>query len=80
MSKVTVTVTLKPALLDAQGRTIQEALHSLGYTDVKNVRVGKVIELETANPEDAKAMCEKLLANPVMESYHIEVDANGVAE
>lgn len=80
MSKVTVTVTLKPALLDAQGRTIQEALHSLGYTDVKNVRVGKVIELETANPEDAKAMCEKLLANPVMESYHIEVDANGGAE
>ncbi|MCX6368002.1 MAG: phosphoribosylformylglycinamidine synthase subunit PurS [Armatimonadetes bacterium] len=80
MSKVTVTVTLKPALLDAQGRTIQEALHSLGYTDVKNVRVGKVIELETANPEEAKAMCEKLLANPVMESYHIEVDANGVAE
>lgn len=80
MSKVTVTVTLKPALLDAQGRTIQEALHSLGYTDVKNVRVGKVIELETANPEEAKAMCEKLLANPVMESYHIEVYANGVAE
>jgi phosphoribosylformylglycinamidine synthase PurS subunit len=80
LSKVTVTVTLKPALLDAQGRTIQEALHSLGYTDVKNVRVGKVIELETANPEEAKAMCEKLLANPVMESYHIEVDANGVAE
>ena len=74
MPKVTVTVTLKPALLDAQGRTIQEALHSLGYTDVKNVRVGKVIELETATPGDAKAMCEKLLANPVMESYHIEVD------
>ncbi|WP_309692796.1 phosphoribosylformylglycinamidine synthase subunit PurS [Armatimonas sp.] len=73
MPKVTVTVTLKPSLLDAQGRTIQEALHSLGYTDVKNVRVGKVIELETQTPADATAMCEKLLANPVMESYRIEV-------
>lgn len=74
MPKVTVTITLKPALLDAQGRTIQEALHSLGYTDVSNVRVGKVIELETQSPDDAKAMCEKLLANPVMESYRIEVE------
>ena len=73
MPKVTVTVTLKPSLLDAQGRTIQEALHSLGYTDVTNVRVGKVIELETDSPADARAMCEKLLANPVMESYRIEV-------
>jgi phosphoribosylformylglycinamidine synthase subunit PurS len=74
LPKVTVTVTLKPSLLDAQGRTIQEALHSLGYTDVSNVRVGKVIELETQSPEDATAMCEKLLANPVMESYRIEVE------
>lgn len=75
MPKVTVTVTLKPALLDAQGRTIEGALHSLGYTDVHNVRVGKVIQLETEDPSAVEAMCEKLLANPVMESYRIEVDA-----
>jgi phosphoribosylformylglycinamidine synthase subunit PurS len=74
LPKVTVTVTLKPSLLDAQGRTIQEALHSLGYSDVANVRVGKVIELETESVADVAAMCEKLLANPVMESYKIEVD------
>lgn len=74
MPKVTVTVTLKPTLLDAQGRTVEGALHSLGYGSVKNVRVGKVIELETDDPEAVPAMCEKLLANPVMESYRIEVE------
>lgn len=75
MPKVTVTVTLKASLLDAQGRTIEGALHSLGYTDVANVRVGKVIQFETGNPEAVEAMCEKLLASPVMESYRIEVEA-----
>jgi phosphoribosylformylglycinamidine synthase subunit PurS len=74
MPKVTVTVTLKSTLLDAQGRTIENALHSLGYASVKNVRVGKLIELETESPDEVKMMCEKLLANPVMESYRIDVE------
>ncbi len=83
MPKVTVTVTLKPTLLDAQGRTVQSALHSLGFSDVENVRIGKVIELnvpgdgldDAALRERAAQMCERLLANPVTEAYHIEVEA-----
>ena len=80
MAKVTVFVTLKPTLLDAQGRTVEGAIHSLGFMDVANVRIGKIIALEMAG-EDAEAvraraadLCEKLLANPVTESYRIEVE------
>jgi phosphoribosylformylglycinamidine synthase len=82
MPKVTVTVTLKPTLLDTQGRTVEGALRSLGFDDVSGVRIGKVIEMEVAGGGDgsdetlrarAEAMCERLLANPVTESYRIEV-------
>lgn len=82
MPRVTVYVTLKPTLLDAQGRTVESALHSLGYDEVSGVRIGKIIELHT--PADivdrdaiharATEMCEKLLANPVTESYRIVVE------
>ena len=79
MSKVTVYVTLKPSLLDAQGRTIESALHSLGFEEAANVRVGKIIEMEVPNGDTeairarVTTMCDKLLANPVMESYRIEI-------
>jgi phosphoribosylformylglycinamidine synthase PurS subunit len=79
MAKVTVYVTLKPGLLDAQGRTVAGALHHLGYEDVAGVRIGKIIEMEfpEGDPEDLRARaasaCEKLLANPVTETYRIEV-------
>lgn len=79
MPKVSVYVTLKPTLLDAQGRTVENALKSLGYGEVAGVRVGKVIELQVPaqDPESIRtqvaAMCDKLLANPVMEDYRIEV-------
>ena len=78
MPKVTATITLKPGLLDTQGRTIEGALQGIGFDSVSGVRVGKVIEMELTGSaesarEQAKAMCEKLLANPVMESYRIEV-------
>jgi len=79
MAKITVYVTLKPILLDAQGRTVEGALHNLGYEDVTNVRIGKIIEMDFP-PGDrdhiharAAAACDKLLANPVTESYRIEV-------
>ena len=86
MPKVTITVTLKPTLLDAQGRTVLSALSSLGFSEVESVRIGKVIELhvpgaEGGEPINAAAlreraalMCEKLLANPVTENYHVEVE------
>ncbi len=78
--KVTVYVTLKPTLLDAQGRTVESALRSLGYDDVAHVRIGKVIEMEVAGGDEQAVrarvvqMCEKLLANPVTESYRIEIE------
>ncbi|MBC8101925.1 MAG: phosphoribosylformylglycinamidine synthase subunit PurS [Cytophagales bacterium] len=82
MPKVTVTVTLKPTLLDAQGRTVETALHSMGFGEASGVRIGKIIEMQIADgmptaEAEARtaAMCEKLLANPVTESYRIEVEA-----
>jgi phosphoribosylformylglycinamidine synthase subunit PurS len=80
LPKVIATITLKPGLLDTQGRTIEGALQGIGFDAVSGVRVGKVIEMQLAGSienarEQAKSMCEKLLANPVMESYRIEVSA-----
>ena len=79
MADVKVYVTLKPSLLDAQGRVVQNALHALGYDEVKDVRIGKLIELNVAGESHAveqkvKEMCDRLLANPVIESYRFEVD------
>ena len=81
MPQIKVVVTLKPTLLDAQGRVVQDALHALGYANVEQVRIGKYMELEmTANGKDApaieaevKEMCDRLLANPVIENYRYEV-------
>jgi phosphoribosylformylglycinamidine synthase PurS subunit len=75
-----VFVTLKPSVFDPQGRTIAEALHSLGYQNVEDVRQGKYFELDLTTSETAVAralaaeVADKLLANPVIESYRIEVD------
>ena len=75
-----VFVTLKPSVFDPQGRTIADALHSLGYGAVEDVRQGKYFELElTSKTADqartlAAEIADKLLANPVIESYRIEVE------
>lgn len=77
--KAKVHVTLKPGVLDVQGKAIEGALHGLGWDDVANVRVGKTIEFDVAATEpaqaeaQAKAMAEKLLANLVIESFRVEV-------
>ncbi|MDQ3954814.1 MAG: phosphoribosylformylglycinamidine synthase subunit PurS [Actinomycetota bacterium] len=74
-----VDITLKPGIADPQGQTIEKALPALGYSGVKNVRVGKLIEMEVeaATPDEAESraneMCERLLANPVIESYEVNV-------
>ena len=76
-----VFVTLKPSVFDPQGTTVAEALHTLGYSAVRAVRQGKYFELdiEAATPDEARRLAaeaaDKLLANPVIESYRIEVDA-----
>jgi phosphoribosylformylglycinamidine synthase len=75
-----VFVTLKPSVFDPQGRTIAEALHSLGYQNVEDVRQGKYFELDLATTESGAAralaaeVADKVLANPVIESYRIEVE------
>lgn len=77
--KARVTVMLKNGVLDPQGAAVQHALGSLGFAGVNGVRQGKVIELDLAETDAAKAeaavkaMCEKLLANTVIESYRVEI-------
>ena len=75
-----VFVTLKPSVFDPQGRTIAEALHSMGYPSIGEVRQGKYFELDVdaASADQARAVAaevaDRLLANPVIESYRVEID------
>jgi len=79
--KARVFVTLKNGVLDPQGKAIGHALNGLGFDAVGEVRQGKVIDLELAETDAAKAktaleaMCQKLLANTIIESYRIEIQA-----
>jgi phosphoribosylformylglycinamidine synthase subunit PurS len=78
--KARIHVSLKPGVLDPQGKAIGNALQALGFTGVGEVRQGKLIELELADTDRAAAharvedMCRQLLANPVIENYRIEID------
>lgn len=77
--KARVTVTLKNSVLDPQGKAIEGSLKSLGFEGVESVRQGKVFDLEIAGTDKARAeaeiraMCEKLLANTVIETYRVEI-------
>ena len=77
--KVRVEVVLKPGVLDVQGKAIQGALHGLGFDGVGEVRVGKTIAFDLAGLErsaaevEVRAMCERLLANTVIEAYRVEI-------
>jgi phosphoribosylformylglycinamidine synthase len=77
--KAIVTVMLKNGVLDPQGEAVRRALGSLGFEGVEGVRQGKVIELEIAQTDrsaaeaEVRQMCEKLLANTVIESYRVEI-------
>ena len=78
--KARVYVTLKPSVFDPQGQTIADALHSLGYDTVGDVRQGKFFELDLAaeSADQAKTLAsevaDKVLANPVIESYRVEIE------
>ena len=77
--KARVTVMLKSGVLDVQGEAVRHALGTLGFGGVNGVRQGKVIELDLAESDEAaaeaavKGMCDKLLANTVIESYRVEI-------
>lgn len=72
-----VFVTLKPSLLDSAGRTVSGSLQKLGFAEVEDVRIGKVIDLQMKEFDKSKVqdMCDRLLANPVIEDYRFEVVA-----
>lgn len=73
--KVRIHVSLKPGVLDPQGRAVHHALEGLGFSGVEDVRVGRLIELDVADSTSDEAldeMCRKLLANMVIENYRIE--------
>ena len=75
--KARITITLKPGVLDPQGKAIHHALNGLGFDGVSDVRAGKVIELDVADGTDEatlEKMCEQLLANTVIENYRIETE------
>ncbi|MFC5385793.1 phosphoribosylformylglycinamidine synthase subunit PurS [Aquamicrobium segne] len=79
MIKARIIVTLKNGVLDPQGKAIENALGGLGFGDVGQVRQGKVFDIELAHDDkvkaetDLKAMCDKLLANTVIENYAVEI-------
>ena len=80
MVHVTVRVTLRKSILDPQGKAVEHGIHALGHTAVGNVRVGKLIELDVETDDRTEALRQageiagKLLANPVMEDYHVEAE------
>ena len=77
--RVKIFVRLKEGVLDPQGKAVERSLHTLGYEEVRDVRVGKYIEVEIAAAsrqaaeKRAREMCDKLLANPVIEDYRFEI-------
>ncbi|MEK9142873.1 MAG: phosphoribosylformylglycinamidine synthase subunit PurS [Nitrospirota bacterium] len=79
--KAKIHVTLKQGILDPQGKAIEHALDSLGFKDTANVRVGKYVELDLQETDKAKAevkvkaMCEKLLANTIIEEYRYDLQS-----
>lgn len=79
MFKVKVYVTLRESVLDPQGNAVKNSLHSMEYNEVKDVRIGKYMELTIEDSgrdidEIVKEMCERLLANVVIEDYRYEVE------
>lgn len=67
----------KAGILDPQGEAVERALPALGFKGVENVHIGRLVELEVEDPTQVEAMCEKLLANPLVEDYEIHL-LNGI--
>jgi phosphoribosylformylglycinamidine synthase subunit PurS len=70
-----VLVRPKAGILDPQGQAVERALPALGFVGVRNVRIGRLIELDVEDPDQLPEMCERLLANPLIEDWEIEAAA-----
>jgi phosphoribosylformylglycinamidine synthase len=64
----------KAGILDPQGEAVQRALPALGFTGVADVRIGRLVELDVPDVDQLEAMCEKLLTNPLVEDYELQLD------
>jgi phosphoribosylformylglycinamidine synthase len=73
--KARVLIRPKAGILDPQGKAVERALPTLGFEGVSQVRVGRLVELEADDPDVLGELCEKLLANPLIEDYEIELDS-----
>jgi phosphoribosylformylglycinamidine synthase len=80
MARARVVITLKRTIMDAQGQTVEKALHNLGYANVEKLRIGKFVEMELNDgPKEqlqaqVEEMCRKLLANPIIEDFRVEIE------
>jgi phosphoribosylformylglycinamidine synthase subunit PurS len=72
--KAKVLIRPKEGILDPQGKAVERALPALGFEGVHDVRVGRLVELETDDPGQLDALCEKLLANPLIEDFEVELE------
>ena len=72
--KAKVLIRPKEGILDPQGKAVERALPALGFEGVSNVRVGRLVELETDDPDKLDDLCEKLLANPLIEDFEVELE------
>jgi phosphoribosylformylglycinamidine synthase len=75
--KARVLIRPKEGILDPQGKAVERALPALGFDGVSQVRVGRLVELEAENGADLEGLCEKLLANPLIEDYEIVREGSG---
>jgi phosphoribosylformylglycinamidine synthase subunit PurS len=72
VAKARVLIRPKEGILDPQGKAVERALPALGFGGIGHVRVGRMVELEAEDPAQLESLCEKLLANPLIEDYEIE--------
>ena len=73
MISARVLIRPKEGILDAQGKAVESALPALGFEGIEHVRVGRIVELNADSTDHLEDLCEKLLANPLIEDYEIEV-------
>ncbi len=72
MTRVRVLIRPKAGILDPQGQTVEQALPALGFGGVGNVHIGRLVELDVDDPSQVPAMCEKLLANTLIEDFEVQ--------